>query len=131
MSRVLDEGIANVGFYLSNSFSLINNKLDFLLTGRYDKIVFDVKNLILEAQNDTRSFEAFTPKAALNYKFSRTVAAYTSYGLGFDTPAGNELDNYPTSSKPNSSPFRFVRAALRKKTSLNISNGTTSSSITK
>lgn len=102
LQRVTDEGIANVGFYLSNSFSIITNKLDFLLTGRYDKVVFDFRNLILEVQNDTRRFEAFTPKAALNYKLTPTIAAYTSYGLGFDTPAGNELDNYPTSSKPNS-----------------------------
>jgi iron complex outermembrane receptor protein len=29
------------------------------------------------------------------------VAAYTSYGLSFDSPAGNELDNPPTSSDHN------------------------------
>jgi iron complex outermembrane receptor protein len=102
LQKVTDEGIANVGFYFSNSFSIINKKLDLLLTGRYDKVVFDFKNLTFEVQNDVRRFEAFTPKAALNYKISPTIAAFTSYGLGFDTPAGNEIDNYPTSSNPTS-----------------------------
>jgi iron complex outermembrane receptor protein len=102
LQSVIDEGISNVGFYVSNSYSIINHKLDFLMTGRYDKVLFDFRNLILEAQNDARRFEAFTPKAALNCKITPTIAAFTSYGLGFDTPAGNEIDNYPTSSKPNS-----------------------------
>ncbi|MCJ7555172.1 MAG: TonB-dependent receptor, partial [Ignavibacteriaceae bacterium] len=35
---------------------------------------------------------------ALNYKITPSVAVYTSYGLSFDSPAGNELENYPISS---------------------------------
>jgi outer membrane receptor protein involved in Fe transport len=30
----------------------------------------------------------------LNYKLTPHIALYTSYGFGFDSPAGNELDNY-------------------------------------
>lgn len=96
-----DEAISNAGFYLQNSFSIINNVMTVLLTGRYDHVGFLTKNQLLEVRNSRRSFARFTPKIALNYKFTPRIAVYTSYGLGFDTPAGNELDNYPLSSDPN------------------------------
>ncbi|MGA9116430.1 MAG: TonB-dependent receptor [Bacteroidota bacterium] len=95
-----DEDIANAGFYLQNSLGLIPDRLDFLLTARYDKVVFDVRNQIFAVANDTRRFEAVTPKAALNYKITPTVAAFASWGLSFDSPAGNELDNYALSTRP-------------------------------
>ena len=101
LSKSVDGTIANTGFYFQNSFNIIKGKFDLLVTGRYDKVVFDEKNLTFEVQNSVRRFEAFTPKAALNYKFTPSVAAYTSYGLSFDSPAGNELDNPPTSTSPN------------------------------
>ncbi len=95
-----DETIGNTGVFFQNSTGLIRNKLALLLTGRYDKVVFNQKNQINQFQNDIRRFEDFTPKAALNYKLTPYVAIYTSYGLSFDSPAGNELDNFPTSSSP-------------------------------
>ncbi len=97
-----EERVGNVGFYFQERFNLIEEKLDLFLTARYDKVVFDTRNQILEVRSDSRRFEAFTPKAALNYKLTPTIAAYTSYGTSFDSPAGNELDNYPISRKPNS-----------------------------
>jgi len=96
-----DERIGNTGFYVQNSLTLVPGKLDLLLTGRYDNVLFDTRNQILEVQSAKRRFEDFTPKAALNYKLTPKIALYTSFGLGFDTPAGNELDNFPTSSDPN------------------------------
>jgi iron complex outermembrane receptor protein len=95
-----DETIGNTGIFFQNSTSLIKNKLSLLLTGRLDKVVFYQKNQINQFQNDIRRFEDFTPKAALNYKFTPYIALYTSYGLSFDSPAGNEMDNFPTSSSP-------------------------------
>ncbi|MDO8551031.1 MAG: TonB-dependent receptor [Ignavibacteria bacterium] len=95
-----DETIGNTGIFFQNSTGLIRNKLSLLITGRFDKVVFDQKNQINQFQNDVRRFEDFTPKAALNYKLTPYVAIYTSYGLSFDSPAGNELDNFPTSSSP-------------------------------
>lgn len=100
MIAMNDETIGNTGFFLSNSFEILHNRVYLLLTGRYDKVVLDNKNQILEAQNDVRGFEAFTPKVALNYKLTQSVAIYTSYGYSFDSPAANELDNFPTSSSP-------------------------------
>lgn len=93
-----DETISNVGFYFQDQLSIIPNKLDVLLTGRYDKVIFDQKDLLLAVKSAKRSFDKFTPKVALNYKFTQGIAVYTSYGLGFDTPAGNELDNHPFTS---------------------------------
>jgi len=95
-----DETIGNTGVFFQNSTSLIKNKLSLLITGRFDKVVFNQKNQINQFQNDVRRFEDFTPKAALNYKITPYMALYTSFGLSFDSPAGNELDNFPTSSSP-------------------------------
>ncbi len=102
LGALTDEAITNAGFYLQNSFSIINDKMSLLLTGRYDNVGFIVNNQLLAVQNAQRTFGKFTPKAALNYKLTPTIAAYTSYGLGFDTPAGNELDNYPLSTNTTS-----------------------------
>jgi iron complex outermembrane recepter protein len=96
-----NETISNSGAYFLNNYELLNEKLYFLISGRYDDVLFDQKNQVLQAQNDMRRFGKFTPKAALNYKITPHVAVYTSYGLSFDSPAGNELDNYPTSSSPS------------------------------
>ena len=100
LTQLTDETIANSGIYFQNSLNLIKGKLDFLFTGRYDNVVFDAKNRLLDAQSDKRTFGDFTPKFAFNYKFTPYLAAYTSYGISFDSPAGNELDNFPTSSNP-------------------------------
>jgi iron complex outermembrane receptor protein len=98
-----DETIGNTGIFFQNSTGLIRNKLSLLLTGRYDKVVFYQKNQINQFQNDVRRFEDFTPKAALNYKLTPYLAIYTSYGLSFDSPAGNELDNYKYLISPDNS----------------------------
>jgi iron complex outermembrane receptor protein len=95
---ITDETIGNVGFYVQNSINLMQDRFDLLLTGRYDKVVFDAKDQVLEVRSDTRRFGAFTPKAALNYKITPVIAAYTSFGFSFDSPAANELDNFPLSS---------------------------------
>lgn len=95
---ITDETIGNSGFYILNNFEIIQNRMSLMFSGRYDNVYFDQKNQLLASQNDMRRFEAFTPKVALNYKITPSVAVYTSYGLSFDSPAGNELENYPISS---------------------------------
>ncbi|MCB0298335.1 MAG: hypothetical protein KDG51_24470, partial [Calditrichaeota bacterium] len=47
LTGLTDETIGNSGFYFQNGFNLMTNKLDLLLTGRYDKVIFDQKNQIL------------------------------------------------------------------------------------
>lgn len=93
-----DETISNFGAYIQDQITIIKNKLDFLLTGRYDNVTFDSKDLLLSVKNSNRNFDKFTPKFAVNFKFTNMLAAYASFGLGFDTPAGNEMDNFPFSS---------------------------------
>lgn len=93
-----DETITNAGFFVQNSFSIIPNTMNLLLSGRYDHVGFVNRDQLLDVRSADRKFGKFTPKAAMNYKLTPTIAVYTSYGLGFDTPAGNELENYPLSS---------------------------------
>ncbi len=93
-----DETISNYGAYIQDQISIIKNKLDLLVTGRYDNVTFDSKDLLLSVKNSNRNFDKFTPKFAVNYKFTNMLAAYASFGLGFDTPAGNEMDNFPFSA---------------------------------
>ena len=98
---ITDETIGNSGFYILNNFEIIPNRFSFLFSGRYDNVYFSQKDQLLESRNSMRRFEAFTPKFALNYKITPSVAVYTSYGLSFDSPAGNELINFPISSNPS------------------------------
>jgi iron complex outermembrane recepter protein len=91
---ISDETLANVGFYALNQIDILPNKLSFLVSGRYDKVVFEPKDEIASFRDTTRVFAEFTPKAALSFKITPHIALYTSYGLGFDSPAGNEMANY-------------------------------------
>lgn len=93
-----DETIGNNGFYFSDFLELYGKRFYLLLTGRYDNVYYQTTDQLLDSRSAERRFEAFTPKAALNFKLTQSVAIYTSYGLSFDSPAGNEMDNYPTSS---------------------------------
>ncbi len=93
-----DETISNIGFFVQDIFYLIPDKLNILLSSRYDNVVFYDIDRLLESRNSTRKFDAFTPKLAFNYKFNPTLALYGSIGYSFDVPAGNELNNFPTSS---------------------------------
>ncbi|MBI5402259.1 MAG: TonB-dependent receptor [Ignavibacteriae bacterium] len=95
---ILNEKLTNVGFYLLDQFSVIPGKLDFLLSGRYDRVTYISEDWQNTGADTSRTFDRVTPKVALNYKFTSKIAAYTSFGLGFDSPANNELDNYPSST---------------------------------
>ncbi|MEE9449071.1 MAG: TonB-dependent receptor [Ignavibacteriaceae bacterium] len=92
--QLLDEGINNTGFYISDNFELLKDKMFVLLTGRYDYVAYDITEETLPSRTDERKFDAFTPKIALNYKLTPHIALYTSFGLSFDSPAKNELDPF-------------------------------------
>jgi len=99
LQELTDETISNIGVYLSNS-SQLTEALSVLITARYDKVIFDIRNQLLQSQNTVRIFEDITPKIALNYKITPVFAIYSSYGLSFDSPAGNELDDFPRPDDP-------------------------------
>ncbi len=85
------ENIVNKGFYISDNFEILKEKMFVLLTGRYDNVVYDQTEETLPSRTDRRPFNAFTPKLALNYKLTPLIALYTSFGLSFDAPAANEM----------------------------------------
>ncbi len=116
----VDETVGNTGIYILNNFEIFNKQLYFLMSGRYDNVYFNQINRLLGAQDDNRRFEDFTPKFALNYKVTPFIAVYTSFGYSFDSPAGNELDNYPTSSDPGA----LLNPDLKPQQSTNFELGT-------
>lgn len=89
---------SNYGFFFENQVNLSKGKLYLLLSGRYDKLIFENDDQLLGVRNSSRRFDRFTPKIAMNYKLTPTVSAYTSFGFGFDSPSATELENYPYSS---------------------------------
>ncbi|MCB0276804.1 MAG: TonB-dependent receptor, partial [Calditrichaeota bacterium] len=97
---ITDSSIGNKGIFFQNGFSIVNDRVDLLLTGRYEEVVFDDQYMTLAAYSARRLFDGFTPKMALNWKLNPWTAIYGSVGLSFESPAGNELDNFPTSSNP-------------------------------
>ena len=95
---ILNEKLGNLGFYLLDQYSIVPDKFDFLVSARYDRVNYISEDWQNSSADTSRLFERITPKFALNFKITPKVAVYTSFGLGFDTPANNELDNYPSSS---------------------------------
>lgn len=101
IKQLLDEKISNTGFYLSENFEILSSKLFVLLTGRYDNVTYDLSEETLPSRLDKRTFNAFTPKIALNYKIKTWMSVYTSFGLSFDSPAKNELESLDPSELYN------------------------------
>jgi iron complex outermembrane recepter protein len=89
-----NEVISNVGAYALNQVDILPQKLSFLISGRYDRVLYDFQDELASFRDTSRVFAEFTPKAALNFKLTPHIALYTSFGFGFDSPAGNEMDNY-------------------------------------
>ncbi len=115
-----DETIDNVGAYFLTTVSIIPDKVDLLVTGRHDKVVFDQVDRNLEVRNAKRVFEAFTPKVAVNYKITPAIGLFGSYGYSFDSPAGNEMENYPLSSNYP----KLINPDLKPQNSRNMEIGT-------
>ncbi len=91
LQQLESENISNKGFYLSNNFEILKEKMFVLLTGRYDNVLYTQSTETTPILSDRKPYSAFTPKLALNYKLTPMIALYTSYGLSFDAPAANEM----------------------------------------
>ena len=91
--QLVSENIGNMGFYLSENFEIVQQKVFLLLTGRYDYVNYKQTEETLPSRSDNRKFNAFTPKLALNYKITPKISIYSSFGFSFDSPANNELDS--------------------------------------
>ncbi|MEO6695854.1 MAG: TonB-dependent receptor [Ignavibacteria bacterium] len=97
------EVLDNVGVYFQNQFYLYKEKTSLWLSGRYENVEITNDNQLFSLQNSVRKFSRFTPRVALNYKFTPTIAVYSSYGYAFDTPAAAELENYAYTSNGGAS----------------------------
>lgn len=98
LQAITDETISNIGLYFTEQYYLYKDYLSLLITGRYDRVVLSASDLIASYRDTSRVFDNFTPKFAVNYKFNPNMSLFGSFGWGFDTPANNELDNFPFSS---------------------------------
>lgn len=91
--QLVSENIVNKGLFFSENFEILPEKLFVLLTGRYDDVAYHQNEETLPLLSDDRSFAAFTPKLALDYRITPMISAYGSFGYSFDSPANNELDS--------------------------------------
>ncbi|MFA5012775.1 MAG: TonB-dependent receptor [Ignavibacteria bacterium] len=125
VTAVGNEKLGNMGIYFLDQFSIIPYRLDFMFTGRYDRVSYTSEDWQQGNTDTSRVFARFTPKIALNYKITSKIAAYTSFGLGFDTPANNEMSNYPTSSNQG---FTTLNPDIEPQNSVNFEIGIKGSS---
>ncbi|MEZ4820867.1 MAG: TonB-dependent receptor [Ignavibacteria bacterium] len=84
--------------YLQNQYFVYRDKASVFLSVRYDNIDITNNNQLFSFQNSTRRFSRYTPRFAVNYKFTPTIAVYSSFGYSYDTPTASELQNYPYTS---------------------------------
>lgn len=93
------EGLSNVGFYALDRIDVLPERLELLVSGRFDRFAYTHDIRIPFGTTDTnRSFQKFTPRAGLTIKLSPVVAVYTSYGTSYEYPALAEMGNTPLSS---------------------------------
>jgi len=93
INQLTSENIGNKGFFISDNFEILPEKMFVLVTGRYDNVGYHLEEETLPSRKDQLRYQAFTPKIALNYKILPLMAVYGSFGYSFDAPAGNELDS--------------------------------------
>ncbi len=91
INQLESENISNKGFYISDNFEILKEKMFVLVTARYDNVLYNQATETVPILTDRKPYSAVTPKLALNYKLTPMVAIYTSYGLSFDAPAANEM----------------------------------------
>lgn len=101
INNSIEDNVGNYGIYFYDQYNVWKNKMDVFLSGRYDKFIYTRNNLTYSGftpVDTSRIFSRFTPKIAVDYKITKDIALYTSYGLGFDVPSATELNNYAYSS---------------------------------
>lgn len=93
------ESLDNIGFYLVDRFEIFPDRLNLLLTGRFDRNAFrrDIR-IQYGPKDSTGVFQGISPKVGLNFKLKPWVALYSSYGLSYEFPALSETENPPFSS---------------------------------
>ena len=86
------EGANNYGTFFHDEI-IFGEKLSILIGGRYDNISYFSEDFLQPKFGlQTKSYEKFTPKAALSYRFTPTHSIYVNISGGVEVPAGNETD---------------------------------------
>lgn len=87
-------------------------RLTITLGGRYDVMAFSYKNY-LDNSSGSKSFEQFSPKAGVNYRFGDVAAVYANYAKGFSPPGLTSIfvkkpNTYPAEFYYNLTPAQFT-----------------------
>lgn len=97
IEQIESEKAHEAGCYFTDNFEIIHQKLFALLTGRYDNATYKIAEQTAPSRSDTKTFQAFSPRLALNYKIRPFMTVYASYGSSYDPPADNQLESpYPS-----------------------------------
>jgi iron complex outermembrane recepter protein len=115
IEQLTSEKTSNTGFYASDRFELLPEKLFILLYGRYDDVIYKVSEQTVPSRTERRPFKAFTPKVSLDYNVLRWFALFATFNLGFESPADKELES--------ADPFFLFNPILSAQTSKNIEAG--------
>ena len=95
------EQVFNLGIYLQNEFSLLDN-LELSLGLRYDYYNFSVDDFLINDNNPdqsgSRSFSQLNPKIGIMYSPSDSVNLYGNFSTSFETPTTTEFINNPDGS---------------------------------
>ena len=86
------EGANNFGAFLHDEI-IFGEDVSVLVGGRYDNITYYSEDFLQPQFGlQKKSYEKFTPKLALSYRFSPTHSIYANISGGIEVPAGNETD---------------------------------------
>ena len=95
------EQVFNLGIYLQNEFSLLDN-LELSLGLRYDYYNFSVDDFLINDNNPdqsgSRSFSQLNPKIGVLYSPADSVNLYGNFSTSFETPTTTEFINNPDGS---------------------------------
>lgn len=95
-----------LSFYMQESLNL-SEPLILTLGVRYDRERLHFTDRLDPSNSGFRRFERWTPKAGLNYNFSKDIGLYTSYSEGFRPPSADEISALgPFSSNLNLKPVK-------------------------
>lgn len=86
------EGANNFGVFIHDEI-IINDRVSILIGGRYDNVSYYSEDFLRSQFGlQKKSYEKFTPKIALSYRFTPTHSIYANVSGGIEVPAGNETD---------------------------------------
>lgn len=94
------EGANNLGVFAETEVGL-GERVGLTIGARYDRVTYYSQNFIDSRLDATKAYSRLTPKAAVNFRVSRTHSLYANLGGGVEVPAGNETDPASTFGQPD------------------------------